>query len=80
MWTSIQQSDQVTELVQSEKQIKRPDQLPLSFPKQLANKLLTHHSNPPLFFGAQVRYILYILIVKWASFSSIGMLLDPMQL
>jgi hypothetical protein len=76
MWTSIQQSDRVTELVKNEDQIKRPDQYPLSFPKQLADKLLMHHSNPPLFFGAQVGKD----YKRSYFFSFFGMLLDRMQL
>jgi hypothetical protein len=59
-WFSIEQTDRITNLIVNESGIKRPDQLPMSFPKQLADKLLTHHSNPSLFFGAQVRSRLYI--------------------
>jgi hypothetical protein len=65
-WFSIEQTDRITNLIVNESGIKRPDQLPMSFPKQLADQLLTHHSNPSLFFGAQVRSRLYI--VRLAKF------------
>lgn len=37
----------------------RPQQLPLGFPKQLQDELLTHHSNPPVYFQSQ--FIWYLM-------------------
>lgn len=56
-WKSVEQADRVTFLTIVEALVKKPDQLPLSFPKQLADQLLTHHSNPSVFFGSQVSII-----------------------
>ena len=36
----------------------KPEQLPLSFPRELRDELLTHHSNPPVFFVAQFLHYL----------------------
>ena len=38
----------------------RPEFLPMSFPTDISEKLLTLHSSPPVFFVSQVPY-LYIL-------------------
>jgi hypothetical protein len=63
-WTSIEQTDLITHFVGDEENVKRPVQLPLSFPAQFADKLLKHHSNPALFFGAQVILKQFFNIIK----------------
>uniref|UniRef100_A0AC34PUC7 GT23 domain-containing protein n=1 Tax=Panagrolaimus sp. JU765 TaxID=591449 RepID=A0AC34PUC7_9BILA len=37
----------------------RPEQLPLSFPKQISETLLKHHTNPPVYFMSQ--FIWYLM-------------------
>lgn len=54
MWTGIHQKARVVRLPIIDALFLRPEQLPLSFPQQLADSLLTHHSNPPIFFVSQV--------------------------
>ncbi|KAI6230825.1 hypothetical protein M3Y99_01027500 [Aphelenchoides fujianensis] len=52
-WNAVDQSARVTSLTIVEALMKRPVQLPLSFPKELADQLLIHHSYPPVFFVGQ---------------------------
>ncbi|CAD5231389.1 unnamed protein product [Bursaphelenchus xylophilus] len=58
-WRSIDQPDRVTFLTIVDALHTKPAQLPLSFPKELANELLTHHSNPPVFFESQ--FVWYLM-------------------
>ena len=57
-WRSIKQKSRVVRLPIVDALFSRPEQLPLSFPSQLADALLTHHSNPPLFFVSQFLWYL----------------------
>ncbi|KAI6190592.1 hypothetical protein M3Y97_00135300 [Aphelenchoides bicaudatus] len=58
-WKTVNDKARVTFLTIVEALIKKPEQLPLSFPKQLADNLLTHHSYPPVFFGSQ--FVWYLM-------------------
>ncbi|KAI6212906.1 hypothetical protein M3Y94_00084800 [Aphelenchoides besseyi] len=58
-WNSVDQTERVTSLTIVEALQKRPAQLPLSFPKELADQLLTHHSYPPVFFVGQ--FVWYLM-------------------
>lgn len=53
-FSSISQSDRVVSLPIVDVLSAKAEQLPLSFPKQFEDELLTHHSNPPVFFVSQV--------------------------
>ncbi|KAI1717593.1 variant SH3 domain-containing protein [Ditylenchus destructor] len=52
-YTGLSQTARIVRLPIVDGLSSRPEHLPLSFPKQFADILLTHHSNPPVFFVAQ---------------------------
>jgi len=58
-WSGINQKERVVKLPIVDGLANRPDQLPLSFPKQIRDTLLKHHSNPPVYFVSQ--FIWYLM-------------------
>lgn len=52
-FTDLHQSARIVRLPIVDGLAARPEHLPLAFPAQFADLLLTHHSNPPVFFIAQ---------------------------
>uniref|UniRef100_A0A914YLT6 GT23 domain-containing protein n=1 Tax=Panagrolaimus superbus TaxID=310955 RepID=A0A914YLT6_9BILA len=58
-WNGINQEDRVVRLPIVDGLTNRPPQLPLSFPKQIADEILKHHTNPPAYFISQ--FIWYLM-------------------
>uniref|UniRef100_A0AC35FRP5 Alpha-(1,6)-fucosyltransferase N- and catalytic domain-containing protein n=1 Tax=Panagrolaimus sp. PS1159 TaxID=55785 RepID=A0AC35FRP5_9BILA len=58
-WNGINQEERVVRLPIVDGLTNRPPQLPLSFPKQFANEILKHHTNPPAYFISQ--FIWYLM-------------------
>uniref|UniRef100_A0A914EH17 Alpha-(1,6)-fucosyltransferase n=1 Tax=Acrobeloides nanus TaxID=290746 RepID=A0A914EH17_9BILA len=58
-WAGAEQTARVVRLPIAYGLSNPPKQLPLSFPKQISEFLLAHHSNPPVYFIAQ--FIWYLM-------------------
>ncbi|KAE9546478.1 hypothetical protein FO519_010310, partial [Halicephalobus sp. NKZ332] len=58
-WSGLDQKDRVVKLPIVDGLVSRPEHLPLSFPKQISETLLKHHSNPPVYFISQ--FIWYLM-------------------
>uniref|UniRef100_A0A7E4V6P4 Alpha-(1,6)-fucosyltransferase n=2 Tax=Panagrellus redivivus TaxID=6233 RepID=A0A7E4V6P4_PANRE len=58
-WLGPEQTDRVVFLPIVDGLSRRPKQMPLAFPKQFADELLTHHNNPSVYFVSQ--FIWYLM-------------------
>uniref|UniRef100_A0A914CQI2 Alpha-(1,6)-fucosyltransferase n=1 Tax=Acrobeloides nanus TaxID=290746 RepID=A0A914CQI2_9BILA len=58
-WAGVEQTDRVVRLPIVDGLSHHPEHLPLSFPKQISEFLLAHHSNPPVYFIAH--FIWYLM-------------------
>jgi glycoprotein 6-alpha-L-fucosyltransferase len=59
LWNGIAQEERAVRLPIVDGLSHRPPQLPLSFPKQIADEILKHHTNPPAYFISQ--FIWYLM-------------------